>query len=41
MMGWKRDRVERILARYVDSERIISRIADKLSVNENGSKSRD
>ena len=38
VMGWKKERVERILNRYVDSERIIANIAGKLSANESGTK---
>lgn len=33
VMGWEEDRVERLLARYVDNERFIKRIADKLKRN--------
>lgn len=33
VVGWKSDRVERILARYVDNERFIRSIADRLNGN--------
>lgn len=39
VMGWETKRVERILARYVDRERIVRRIADRLGGNKGGEKS--
>lgn len=33
VMGWESQRVERLLARYVDNERVILSIADKLAQN--------
>lgn len=39
VMGWEAKRVERILARYVDRERIVRRIADRLGRNKSGEES--
>jgi len=36
VMGWEADRVERLLSRYVDNERIIRHIAERLNRNESG-----
>lgn len=37
VMGWERDRVRRILARYVDSERIVRALVRKVAQNESAS----
>lgn len=36
VMGWEATRVERILARYVDRERIVKRLAERLAANKSG-----
>ncbi len=36
IMGWERDRVRRIRARYVDSERVVRALVTKLQRNEEG-----
>jgi integrase len=37
VMAWEKDRVERLLARYVDNERFIRRLAERMNRNEPGS----
>jgi len=35
-MGWSKDRVGRIVARYVEQDAVITRMAERIRLNETG-----